>query len=163
MDLNGKVAVITGGGFGVGKAAGALMGKNGVKLVLVDMNKEVLDTAVGEMKDKGYEVIGVQADVADLDAMRRVADEAYGTYGKVNIGMFNAGLGGGGSFLDPDMSGCLEDVAARARSAERNLAAAPDPRIDVAPARTARRVNDGDLAVFAFTVSRRSHHHLRRR
>lgn len=104
-DLNGKVAVITGGGFGIGKAVGGLLAEKGAKVVLADMNGEVLDLAVAELTDKGHDVIGVVTDVADWDQMKRLADTAFDTYGKVHIAMCNAGTGGGGSFLDTDMAG----------------------------------------------------------
>lgn len=104
-ELAGKVAVITGGGGGIGKAAGTLFAENGMKVVLADMNKEVLDATVSELKGRGLEVTGVQTDVADWDAMKNLAEVSFSTYGKVHVGMFNAGTGGGGSFDDADMTG----------------------------------------------------------
>lgn len=104
-DLSGKVAVITGGGFGIGKAVGALLAQKGAKVVLADIDGDVLDAAVSELKDAGHEALGVVTDVADWDQMKHLADTAFDTYGKVHIAMCNAGTGGGGSFLDQDMSG----------------------------------------------------------
>ena len=104
-DLAGKVAVVTGGGGGIGKATGRLFAENGMRVVLADMNPDVLDPTVAELKDRGLDVIGVQTDVADFDAVKRLADTAYDTFGKVHIAMNNAGTGGGGSFYDADMNG----------------------------------------------------------
>ena len=104
-EIAGKVAVITGGGGGIGKAAGTLFAENGMKVVLADMNKEVLDATVSELTGRGLDVTGVQTDVADFAAMQQLADAAFSTYGKVHVGMFNAGTGGGGSFTDADMTG----------------------------------------------------------
>ena len=104
-DLAGKVAVVTGGGGGIGKATGTLFAEQGMKVVLADMNPDVLDPTVDELKARGLEVIGVQTDVADFDAVKHLADVAFETFGKVHISMNNAGTGGGGSFFDPDMSG----------------------------------------------------------
>jgi len=104
-DLEGKVAVVTGGGFGIGKAAGTLFAENGMKVVLADMNKEVLDATVAELKDRGFDVTGSVTDVADFEQVKKLADLAFDTYGKVHIDWNNAGTGGGGSFADADMTG----------------------------------------------------------
>ena len=104
-DLAGKVAVVTGGGGGIGKATGTLFAEHGMKVVLADMDASVLDATVGELQGRGLEVTGVQTDVADFEAVKRLADTAFSTYGAVHISMNNAGTGGGGSFFDPDMSG----------------------------------------------------------
>ena len=61
-DIEGKVAVVTGGGFGIGKAAGTLFAENGMKVVLADMNKEVLDSTVSDLKGRGLEVTGSVSD-----------------------------------------------------------------------------------------------------
>jgi len=104
-DIEGKVAVVTGGGFGIGKAAGTLFAENGMKVVLADMNKEVLDSTVSDLKGRGLEVTGSVTDVADFEQVKKLADLAYNTYGKVHISWNNAGTGGGGSFNDSDMTG----------------------------------------------------------
>jgi NAD(P)-dependent dehydrogenase (short-subunit alcohol dehydrogenase family) len=104
-DLAGKVAVVTGGGGGIGKATGTLFAENGMKVVLADMNPEVLEATVSELQERKLEVIGVPTDVADFEAVKNLADVAFSTYGKVHISMNNAGTGGGGSFYDTDMDG----------------------------------------------------------
>ena len=104
-DVAGKVAVVTGGGFGIGKAAGTLFAENGMKVVLADMNKEVLDATVADLKGRGLEVTGSVTDVADFKQVQKLADLAFKTYGKVHVCWNNAGTGGGGSFTDADMTG----------------------------------------------------------
>ena len=73
-DVAGKVAVVTGGGFGIGKAAGTLFAENGMKVVLADMNKEVLDATVSGLKGRGLEVTGSVTDVADFKQVQKLAD-----------------------------------------------------------------------------------------
>jgi NAD(P)-dependent dehydrogenase (short-subunit alcohol dehydrogenase family) len=104
-DVAGKVAVITGGGSGIGRAAGTLFAENGMKVVLADMNPDVLDGTVKELQGRGLEVRGVPTDVADWEAMKHLADEAFGAFGKVHVVMANAGTGAGGTFFDTDMTG----------------------------------------------------------
>ena len=104
-DLSGKVAVITGGGSprGIGHATGALLAKQGMKVVLADINQETLDATVKELQGTGADVIGVQCDVSDFDSMKQLADQAFGHFGKVHVAFFNAGIGGGGDLFSDDM------------------------------------------------------------
>lgn len=102
-DIEGKVAVITGGGGGVGKAAGALFASKGMKVVLADMNAQVLDEAVSEITDAGGDAIGVVCNVKENEQVQALADKAFDHYGKVHVAMCNAGTLGGGSFFDGDI------------------------------------------------------------
>lgn len=94
MDLGliGKVAIITGGSDGIGKAAAISMAREGTRVAIVGRTQEKLDNAVAEIKaETGGEVIGVPADVSvesDVQAMvARVVDE----FGGVDILVNNAG------------------------------------------------------------------------
>ncbi|MDA1278637.1 MAG: SDR family NAD(P)-dependent oxidoreductase [Chloroflexi bacterium] len=92
LGLNGKVAIITGGSDGIGKAAAISMAKEGAKVAIVGRTQFKLDTAVAEIRSEtGGNVIGVSADVsveAKVQAMvRRVVDE----FGGVDILVNNAG------------------------------------------------------------------------
>ncbi len=104
MEIDGKVAVITGGGSGIGRGVGTLFAERGMKVVLADMNAEVLDATVADLQGKGHEVMGVPTDVADFDAVKHLADVAFETHGNVHVLMNNAGTGGGGTFDDADMT-----------------------------------------------------------
>lgn len=104
MEISGRVAVITGGGSGIGRGVGTLFAERGMKVVLADMNAEVLDATVSDLQGRGHEVIGVQTDVADFDQVKHLADVAFDTFGNVHVAMCNAGTGGGGTFADTDMT-----------------------------------------------------------
>jgi NAD(P)-dependent dehydrogenase (short-subunit alcohol dehydrogenase family) len=99
-DFRGKVAVVTGGGSGIGRATGRLLAEQGMKVVLADVNQARLDEAVAEDRDASLEVTGVHTDVADFDSMARLAAQAYDLYGAVHVLHLNAGIGGGGSLFD---------------------------------------------------------------
>ena len=64
-DLAGKVAVITGGASGIGLATARVFAREGMKLVLADIEDGPLDAAVEELRTAGAEVIGVEPDVAN--------------------------------------------------------------------------------------------------
>lgn len=95
-DFKDKVAVITGGAAGLGKAMAERFAREGVKLVLVDIEKPVLDATVKEFQSKGVECIGVAGDVSKEETVQRMLDEALKAFGKVNILCNNAGVASGG-------------------------------------------------------------------
>ena len=92
LELTGKVAIVTGGSDGIGKAAAASMAREGAKVAIVGRTQAKLDAAITEIKaGTGGEVIGVAADVSvesDVQAMvATVVDE----FGGVDILVNNAG------------------------------------------------------------------------
>ena len=93
QDLSGKVAVITGGASGIGRALADAFAAEGMKLVLADIEAAVLDATVAEMRGAGHEVTGVQTDVTDPASVRHLAEKAYATYGAVHVLCNNAGVG----------------------------------------------------------------------
>jgi NAD(P)-dependent dehydrogenase (short-subunit alcohol dehydrogenase family) len=96
-DLNGRVAVVTGGASGVGKGvAKALLGE-GCTVVLADIEQGALDTAVDELSALGP-VSGVVTDVSDFDSVDALADRVYAEHGACHLLFNNAGVtsGGGG-------------------------------------------------------------------
>jgi NAD(P)-dependent dehydrogenase (short-subunit alcohol dehydrogenase family) len=99
-DLAGKVAVVTGGGGGIGAATGRLLGEQGMRVVLADVNEERLDATVTARRDAGIDAIGVVTDVTDFASVQALADAAYDAFGAVHVLHLNAGIGGGGSLFD---------------------------------------------------------------
>jgi NAD(P)-dependent dehydrogenase (short-subunit alcohol dehydrogenase family) len=94
-DLAGRVAVVTGGAGGIGRALGERFALEGMRVVLADLVAEPLGRAVAELRGAGHEVTGVVTDVTDLTSVERLRDEAYGTYGAVHVLCNNAGVGAG--------------------------------------------------------------------
>lgn len=94
-DLRGKVAVVTGGASGVGRAMGERFAAEGMKVVLADVEAPALDATVDEMRSEGAEVMGVVTDVADHDAVMALRDATLSTHGAVHVVCNNAGVGAG--------------------------------------------------------------------
>jgi NAD(P)-dependent dehydrogenase (short-subunit alcohol dehydrogenase family) len=93
-DLQGKVAVVTGGAGGIGRAMGRRFGQEGMKVVLADVLAEPLDEATRALTDDGVEVAGVVTDVTDYSSVESLAKEALSRFGAVHVVCNNAGTGG---------------------------------------------------------------------
>ncbi len=92
MRLEGKVALITGAGSGIGRETAVLFAKEGAQIVAVDINDAAGAETVQMITDAGGEAVYVHADVssdADSENMVKVAEE---TYGKLNVMFNNAGI-----------------------------------------------------------------------
>lgn len=93
--FDGRVAVVTGGAGGIGRALGERFARAGMKVVLADLDPEPLGRAVDEMRAAGHTVIGVETDVSERASVEALADRAYDEYGAVHVCANNAGVGAG--------------------------------------------------------------------
>ena len=91
--LDGKVAIITGASYGMGKAMAELFAEEGASVVLTARGQEKLDSAVNEIKAKGGKAIGVVADTCSSEDTRRVFAETLKAFGSLDILINNAGIG----------------------------------------------------------------------
>jgi NAD(P)-dependent dehydrogenase (short-subunit alcohol dehydrogenase family) len=96
LDFDGKVAVITGAASGIGRGMAEHAAKEGMKVVLADVEQKALDAAVLELRRQEFDVLGVLADVSKPESVQALADRAFETYGKVHLLQNNAGVSGGG-------------------------------------------------------------------
>ncbi|SNS48653.1 NADP-dependent 3-hydroxy acid dehydrogenase YdfG [Sphingomonas laterariae] len=96
QDFTDKVAVITGAASGVGKQVALRLARAGAKVVLADIEPNALEAAVSDVKAAGGTAIGHVTDVSKREAVDALRDRALAEYGKVNIVINNAGVGGGG-------------------------------------------------------------------
>ncbi len=92
QDLKGKVAVITGGADGIGKALAVAAATEGMKLVLADIDADKLNNTVEELAGSGAEVIGLRTDVSSESSVQALADAAFERFGNVHLLINNAGV-----------------------------------------------------------------------
>ncbi|MGI8839654.1 MAG: SDR family NAD(P)-dependent oxidoreductase [Caulobacteraceae bacterium] len=104
-DLNGKVAVITGGASGIGLAMAEAFGAQGMKLVIADIEAERLAGAVADLRAKSFETVGVRTDVARYPDVEALARETLKAFGKAHVVCNNAGV----SITGPTWKMSLDD------------------------------------------------------
>ena len=94
MQLNGKVAVISGGSVGIGLAVAQALAREGVHLSLVARGEErLIDQAAAIARDYGVKAIGIKADVSKADDIERVLSETIQVFEGIDILINNAGTG----------------------------------------------------------------------
>jgi NAD(P)-dependent dehydrogenase (short-subunit alcohol dehydrogenase family) len=96
QEFRDRVAVVTGGASGIGRALAERFAAEGMHLVLADVEEGALAHAVAELAASGARVIGVRADVAVLTDVETLRDRALDEFGAVHVVCNNAGVAGGG-------------------------------------------------------------------
>jgi len=91
LGLKGRVAVITGGSKGIGKAIARGLAAEGVNIVLLARGKEQLDKAADDVRKAGVEVMSVSADIGSSDSIKAAADAIKAQFPTVHIVVNNAG------------------------------------------------------------------------
>lgn len=92
FDLTGKVAVVTGGGTGLGEAAAKALAEAGASLVVCGRRQEPLEKVASEIQSAGGKALPLKMDVSRREEVESVASEALRTFGKVDILVNNAGI-----------------------------------------------------------------------
>lgn len=92
--FNGEVAIITGGGSGIGAATAILFAKNGAKVVVSDVDEKHGNAVAQQIKQNGGEAFFVKADVSRPADCERLVSETLHVYGGLDIAFNNAGIGG---------------------------------------------------------------------
>lgn len=91
MGLPGKVCIITGGGSGIGRSAALMMAAQGAKIVLVGRTAAKVESVREAIQSQGGEAIVCAMDVADIDAVRQMAQQTLETFGRIDVLVNNAG------------------------------------------------------------------------
>jgi 3-oxoacyl-[acyl-carrier protein] reductase len=102
LDIQGSVAVITGGGGGIGLEVAKYWVKNGGKVVIADISKDLLSQGEAELKALGGEVLPVVTNVTQEDDNSRLADAAIENFGQINLVAPFAGIIRDGLMVAPD-------------------------------------------------------------
>ena len=92
MTLDQKVAVVTGGGQGLGRAITLALVRAGARAVVADMNLETAEAVAAEVEEGGGEALADQVDVADEASVASLRDRAFGRWDRVDILVANAGM-----------------------------------------------------------------------
>jgi len=96
QDLGGKVAVVTGGGGGIGRALGERLLAEQMKVVLADIDEPLLKGTIDELQGQwGDGVIGVVTDVSSLESVQSLRDMTLDAFGAVHLVCNNAGIPSG--------------------------------------------------------------------
>lgn len=98
LELKGKVAIVTGGSQGIGRAAALRLAAEGAQVVIAARGRELLDQAVGEIRAAGGVATAVQADVSRAEDCARLVAQAVQAYGRLDILVNNAGTSATGAF-----------------------------------------------------------------
>jgi 3-oxoacyl-[acyl-carrier protein] reductase len=92
LGISGKVAVVTGGGQGLGRAIAQALADEGARLAICDINTAALDRAKKELEACGAEVLALRCDVSDRAAVDTMFEQIGRHFGTVDILINNAGL-----------------------------------------------------------------------
>jgi 3-oxoacyl-[acyl-carrier protein] reductase len=92
MQLEGRVAVVTGSGRGIGRAALYALAREGAKVVVTDIDAESVEQTTRALREAGYDALGIAADVCDSGAVDHLAAQATAVFGKIDILVNNAGF-----------------------------------------------------------------------
>src|SRR6516165_6635736 len=95
QDLAGKVAVVTGGGGGIGRALGERFLAEGMRVVLADIDEPLLDATIAELGTRHDDVIGVVTDVSLPGSVEQLRDATLERFGSVHLVCNNAGIPSG--------------------------------------------------------------------
>ncbi len=90
--LQGQVAIVTGGGRGIGAASARLLAAAGASLVITARSEDEIEAVAAEIRRNGGKAIAVPADVSDMDQIEEVVETALTQYDRVDILVNNAGI-----------------------------------------------------------------------
>jgi NAD(P)-dependent dehydrogenase (short-subunit alcohol dehydrogenase family) len=90
--LENKIAIVTGGNSGIGRATALLFCREGAKVVIAGRREAENKKVVEEISAQGGEIMAVRADVSTKEDCRKVVDETIGKYGRIDVLVNNAGI-----------------------------------------------------------------------
>ena len=92
LQLQGKVALVTGAGRGLGQGIALSLAQAGVKVVLVSRTESQLDDTANQISQFNGESVKISFDLNQMDALQQLAEEAWKTYGQIDIVVHAAGM-----------------------------------------------------------------------
>jgi len=94
LELKGKVALVTGGGSGIGEACAIMLAHRGAKVAVLDQNIEAAERVTQQIKSSGGQANALRVDVSDEGQVSKAVDEVISQFGGLHIAVNNAGIGG---------------------------------------------------------------------
>lgn len=92
--LEGRVAIVTGAGSGIGRAIAVLYASEGAKVVVSDIDEKGANETVSQINNKKGEAVFIKADTAKADDSKKLVDQTIRQFGGLHIAVNNAGIGG---------------------------------------------------------------------
>jgi NAD(P)-dependent dehydrogenase (short-subunit alcohol dehydrogenase family) len=92
FDLSGKVAVITGGTKGIGRAAAFAMARAGAKVVVSSRKQDACDETAKAIKTEGHEAVGIPCNISSVDDLKALVSRSLDSFGKIDILVCNAAV-----------------------------------------------------------------------
>lgn len=93
--LQGKAAIVTGAGSGIGRASALLFATEGARVLAVDRSAEGIEKTLAAAKEEGLDIYGHAADVGDEAAVKGYVAAALAAFGRLDVIFANAGVSGG--------------------------------------------------------------------
>lgn len=92
MKMDGRVAVVTGGAQGIGRALALGLAREGAKVVIADLQANKAESVAKELSDLGTEALALEVDVANEPAVKRLAEQTFNRFGRIDILVNDAGV-----------------------------------------------------------------------
>jgi 3-oxoacyl-[acyl-carrier protein] reductase len=92
MKMDGRVAVVTGGAQGIGRALALGLAREGAKVVIADLQANKAESVAKELSDAGTEALALEVDVANEPAVKRLAEQTFNRFGRIDILVNDAGV-----------------------------------------------------------------------
>ncbi len=102
VDLHGRVALVTGGANGIGRAIAQAFAANGAGVIIVDIDSAAAERAATELSAAGIPALALTGDISDAARMAQVATEGLARFGRIDILVNNAGINTSGNRVPID-------------------------------------------------------------